>query len=829
VLVVWVIKLDFISKAKWAFFSISLFIVIILGSLTYFITGTQAGTQLALKALPYVSSYAITYDRVSGTLSSSSLNFDGIHFQSPDFDLYAKNVTINISFLQLLSKKIDIQTLHIDTPSVIRSKQSVTFDQTIKELINKIEKSDSLSWKSLISEYHGYDFFIQNLNINHLHFVSGKQNYDIEQLVLTNLNSENTQIFSTLKIIMPEIKVEIDLSGVPHIVWDIQIKNLNNYVAALKGDLSSKGHWKSEKNNHLKLTLTSKQLLIDNLSVMQLKLMFDGNLNQHILLVAFNQKEKKFLTEIQGNLEKTGLNTTWHGQINKCVYAHPKFKNSQPTLAKFKLIFSPERSILTSKFNLWGNNQFTLDASISHKKPFNLNGKIHADIQDLKLLSLLTDLEKSNDLRLLQGKGVLNLSLDGTLAQPKITGDLVFNKVTSKIPKLNTLITLEQIGFYDLGSPKIAIKANGKMGTGDFQLEGYAKRDKISPEIKLSLKGSHLQISNTAEYKVFASPNLVLSIDKNAALLSGQLYVPEARITPQDNSEGISVSEDIILVKNHRRLSAHSESAQTLKKLKTNIEVIFGENIFFEGYGLTTQAKGRVIIESRQDDTSKATGKIALINGRYGAFGHYFSLSQGQLIFQSDPILDPKIDIRAERTIKPNMRIKNNASGRNDVIVGMQLIGRLSKLQTKLYSNPHFSDREIISYLILGHGQNENTGADGEVLLEAVKQLTTAFYPKSKRLTEKKSFYDRLKLDWSIGHSPFDDETTDQLSDFESKYVNVGKRISDKLYIQYSLGLADKISVYSIQYLLGNHLVLEAKTDSQSRTAADLLFTFESG
>ena len=57
----------------------------------------------------------------------------------------------------------------------------------------------------------------------------------------------------------------------------------------------------------------------------------------------------------------------------------------------------------------------------------------------------------------------------------------------------------------------------------------------------------------------------------------------------------------------------------------------------------------------------------------------------------------------------------------------------------------------------------------------------------------------------------------------------MGKKLSDRLYIQYSLGLADKISVYSMQYLLGEHVILEAKTDSQSRTATDVLFRFESG
>ncbi len=804
--------------------------------MSYFILSTQTGTQLALKALPYVSSYAIQYDTLSGTLSSGTLQFEGIHLQSPNIDLYAKKLDVSLSFYKLLTKKIDIQTLTIDTPSVIRSvefnspfDQSASIEQQIKTWINKIETKDTLSWKSLLPSYTGYDFSIENFSINHLHFVSGKQHYDIEHFTLNNLDSKNKNLFTQLDIKMPEINLHINLADKVQLNWAIQIKDLNQYIASLKGDLYSKGQWQSNENNDLLLNLTSSHLSIDSFTAKKLHLKFKGNYHKHSLNISFDQQQKKFEAELYAELNQTHDQSIWQGQIKKLIYTDPKYKNIQPTMAKFKLIFSAEKSFLSTDFNLWGNNHFNLEAEMSHAKPFNLNGHISGEIKDLALLSLWTNLTQSGDLHSLQGKGLLKLSLQGTLSQPKIMGELVFNKITSHLPKLNTHIAIEQLGFYELGSSKINIKAFGKMGKGDFQIEGYAKKDPIAPELKLTLKGSNLLVSNTSEYKVSISPNLSLTIDKHASLLSGQLYVPKAKITPRDNTEGIPESEDIVLVKNRKRVNTTSQSVQTFKKLKTNIEVVLGDQIFFEGSGLTTRAQGRVIIETRQDDTSKATGKINLINGRYGAYNHYFSLSHGQLVFQSDPILDPKVDIRAERVIKPNMRIKNNASVREDVIVGMQLYGRISKLQTKLYSNPHFNDREIISYLILGHGQNANTGADGEVLMEAVKQLTTAFYPKAKRLTEKKSFYDRLKLDWSIGHSPFDDESKDQLSDFERKYVNVGKRLSDKLYIQYSLGLADKVSVYSIQYLLGNHLILEAKTDSQSRTAADLLFTFESG
>lgn len=842
-LVIWIKKLlfrlfttlnYFIAKAKWALASILLIILTLLTGLGYFITATQSGAQLALQALPYVSNYRIHYDTMSGTLLSNKLNFNGIHIQSSDMDLYAKKLNLNMSFFKLLIKKIDIKELNIDSPSIIQAINSVeltsSFDKTLQKFITKIEKSEHLSWKSIFSNYPGFDFSIDNLKIEHLHFISGKQHYDIERFSLHDLDSQNKYLFSYIDIKMPEINLQGTLAENIQLNWAIQIKELNQYFASLKGDLSSSGQWKSNPHNTLSLMLSSNHFYFDSFKAEKLKLIFMGNMNRHTLSLDFTQAQKKFQGALEGQFEYAGANAIWQGQIKKIVYGDPKYKNIEPTMVKFKLISTPEKSLCSLNFNLLGKNYFNVDADISHQKPFNINGKIIGEIQDLNPVSLWSDLVQSGSVHSLQGKGLLNLSLQGNLAHPKIIGQLLFNHLQAYLPKLNTSITFEQLGFYDLGTPKMNIKALGKMGKGAFQLEGYAKKDPVSPELKLALTGLHLLISNTSEYQVHVSPNLLLSIDKKTAVLSGQIHVPAAKITPKDHSDSIIESEDVVLIKNHKRIENTSKnSIPAFKKLKTNIDIVLGENILFEGYGLTTKAQGQVKIETRQDNTSKATGKINLIKGRYGAYGHYFSLSHGQLLFQSDPILDPKIDVRAERTIQPNMRIKNNASLRSDIVVGMQLTGRLSKLQTKLYSNPYLNDREIISYLILGHGQSNNTGADGDILMEAVTQLTTAFYPKSKRLTEKKSLYDRLKLDWNIGQSPFDDEGSEALSHFEKKYVNIGKRLSDKLYIQYSLGLADKVSVYSIQYLLGKHLILEAKTDSQSRTAADLLFTFESG
>ncbi len=825
-----------LTQLKWVFG----FIIIMLSSLLfgagYLISTTQTGTQLALNILlPYLvpENYRLNYDTVSGTLSSSTLCFRGLHFQSPEIKLYAKQVDLKISFLKLLTKTIEIEDFIIDTPSVVSTiapptptPNAADFSLSVKNFISKLKAYD-------LESDLGYDFSIAHLMITNLHFVSGKQHYDIQKLLLNNLNSKANKPFTYLSVRMPEINFTLDLRQDIQINWAIDIKNLNHYFSTLSGDLSSNGQWVNNQQDPISFIFKARQLVFNTFTAKNFNAIINGNANSHKLSIGFDQGKNKFLAELQGKINHTETTATWQGQMNKYVYTHPRYKYFQPKTAKLKLVVSPEKIELSSTFNLLGDNHFTLEGNLSTKKPFDLNGQIMGKIQNLKLLTSFISSSAELDLSSLKrGKGQLNFILAGNIIEPKINGSLILTQLSAPLPKLNTQILIEQLGFYHIGSNNIIIKARGKMGLGEFELDGYAKKEAtLPPEIKLTLKGSRLLISNTPEYHVSVSPNLLLTIDKNKALLSGEIYVPEAKIMPISNQvDSLALSEDIVFVKNNQRHPvSDSPTPQSWKKLKTNLDIILGDRVFFEGYGLSTQATGRVMVETRQDNTTKATGKINLIKGRYGAYGHYFSLSHGQLLFQSDPILDPKIDIHAQRIIKPNMRIKNNASVREDIIVGMQLIGRLSKLQTKLYSNPSLPDREIISYLILGHGQHKNTGADGDILIEAISQLTHAFYPKSKRLTEKKSFYDRLKLDWNIGNSPFEDDTTDPLSDFEKKYVNVGKKLSDRLYIQYSLGLADKISVYSMQYLLGEHVILEAKTDSQSRTATDVLFRFESG
>ena len=65
------------------------------------------------------------------------------------------------------------------------------------------------------------------------------------------------------------------------------------------------------------------------------------------------------------------------------------------------------------------------------------------------------------------------------------------------------------------------------------------------------------------------------------------------------------------------------------------------------------------------------------------------------------------------------------------------------------------------------------------------------------------------------GHNPLEDTV----------FV-LGKQLSDRLYMNYSVGIVDSASQFGLRYLLGKNVTIEAAAGTQA-SSADVLLSFE--
>ncbi|QJX02026.1 hypothetical protein HML84_07150 [Alcanivorax sp. IO_7] len=145
-------------------------------------------------------------------------------------------------------------------------------------------------------------------------------------------------------------------------------------------------------------------------------------------------------------------------------------------------------------------------------------------------------------------------------------------------------------------------------------------------------------------------------------------------------------------------------------------------------------------------------------------------------------------------------------------MVGVQLSGTLQQPEARIFSDPTLEESQAMSYLITGRSLNRGSDSDSAKVAQAL-----ALYGLQKGAGVTDKLGDTLGLDEiSIGS---DWETEDAA-------LMLGKRLSDRLYLTYAVGLFDAISTVMLRYTLTRTLHLEAESSTKAQ-AIDLIWEKE--
>ena len=398
-----------------------------------------------------------------------------------------------------------------------------------------------------------------------------------------------------------------------------------------------------------------------------------------------------------------------------------------------------------------------------------------------------------------------------------------FTPVNGQLPSrfLKNKAHIEKLHLSISKKQKISLSGQGMLGSGLFHIQGEGSLDKKEPYLNIHLKGEQLLLSDTPEYYIVANPDLTLSLKNSGPLLQGNIFIPHAEIKSFKNPETLTPSEDVkIISKKIAQKPSYTYSLSHL--LKSNITITLGDKILYEGHGIKTKAKGQINIKQSPGQPIKAKGRITLVKGKYRAYGKRFDISEGELLFTGGVIDNPTLNIRAERKIKVSPSVKS-FHAQNEIKAGVRFVGPLKDSRLEFYSSPALSTADIISYLVVGQPQSEVSQSQAGILLEALTQLT--LFSGKKRSDVQLTLAEQLKLhQFSIskkegksiaGHSPFEDTV-----------LVLGKELSDRLYLHYSLGLMDSSNSIGFRYFVNKNITLEASTGTEG-SSADLLLTFE--
>ncbi|HEY8606121.1 MAG TPA: translocation/assembly module TamB domain-containing protein [Noviherbaspirillum sp.] len=379
------------------------------------------------------------------------------------------------------------------------------------------------------------------------------------------------------------------------------------------------------------------------------------------------------------------------------------------------------------------------------------------------------------------------IALDGTVnADVNVGGSIGDPRVTGTIDGDRLALTLFDQGVrLSDGVARIGVD-NNVVELREVVFHGGDGTLRATGSIPVGGDGSGLNASIVADrLQLLASPTGRLTVSGQAGaatvdgqtLVSGKFTVDRALFSLPEKSAP-KLGDDVVVIRSDRpppekQVPPGERRASPLSP-RIDVAVDLGRNFRFEGSGAELRLAGTVNIRSAPGETPQAFGTVRVAEGTYEAFGTELAIERGVINFQG-PLANPNLNILAMRR-------------EQEVDAGVQVTGTVQQPRVQLVSEPNVSDEEKLSWLIFGRGgggteQGQARAAAQGAALGLLNKFGGGRVAKGLGL-------DQL----SIGASEFG------LAD--SQVVNLGKEITDRLFIGYEQSLAGAESVLKLTYQL---------------------------
>ncbi|WP_188399357.1 translocation/assembly module TamB domain-containing protein [Sporomusa sp. GT1] len=445
-------------------------------------------------------------------------------------------------------------------------------------------------------------------------------------------------------------------------------------------------------------------------------------------------------------------------------------------------------------------------------RALNSQGRSQADITDTMDLTLRLDNADLSILPLLTkevawaaGPTTGELAVGGTLAQPTLDGKVTVTNGKIKLKSLSDPI--ENVGVdIQFKGDTININAfDGNMGGGSYSMNGSARLNGLGlDQYDIMLTLDRLGV----KHNYFSGPIdgvFTLTSQNNRPHIYGRLTVDNATVNIPAVPDGEAIAFNAGL----------------------DVEVTVGNKVrMYNPYLYDFMAEGKVKFAGTLQRPS-ASGRIEARRGTVRYLTNRFTIISGSADFIQFRSIEPVIRLQAQTRLS-----------RTTINLGIN--GPVSAMDLKLTSEPAMSQEEILSLLTLrgsyfsktDSGASDSTlGRDELVsLLDAGLQLR--FIAEVESVLQETLGVDELRL---VRSSLFDyggrrSRRNDSDSQLEGYNLEVGKYLTDKFLISYSMGLdQDNNNSFGFRYDLTRNIGIGGSFGSDSKNnllTVETRFTF---
>ena len=434
-----------------------------------------------------------------------------------------------------------------------------------------------------------------------------------------------------------------------------------------------------------------------------------------------------------------------------------------------------------------------------------LNGNFDLQLKDLSALSLISPEVSAN-----QGSLTAHGELKGNLQKPEFKILTEINKGQCFFPLYGT--QLKEINLKLTGSDQDAWKFQATTAIGKGLLAIQGNNSKINQwTTKLDIKGHNLQVADTRQYQITASPDLKVEFYGNSLEVEGKIVIPKGVIRLAEQSQ-TSLSQDVRFVD-----SKTSTTAPPKDPFYTNLDIALkiDNALHVQGYGLDAFVGGKLRLFKRMDNLWASTGHLMIKEGQYKLRDKIFSINQGRLIYPQGTLLqNPSLDIRMvqQQGHQPHTNLDE---------IGIYLQGTLQKPQLQAYSNKGLSQDETLSQLGFGSQLHSDAEQKRFLMSQATSWITS----------DNDSGFSKSRLQKALGLEELNLESRDVqksigTEDASTTVLVFGKRLSSRLYMQYIQGVMGDSSDVRLEYKLSPRFAISVDTGTVD-SGMDILWSLE--
>ncbi len=409
-----------------------------------------------------------------------------------------------------------------------------------------------------------------------------------------------------------------------------------------------------------------------------------------------------------------------------------------------------------------------------------LNGRILLNVDDLKRLRYFMPVGMD-----VQGKLNANIAIGGSVSNPQLNGPLNGDNLRFREQTQGVLLADGTLRSRLVGQKWVVDGLMFKRNAGSAVIKGEVDLSRAQPDVDLALVLNQFDLFSQPNRRLILSGQTKLTYTNLQSLnLDGALKVDDG-LFDFPKSTMPSLDDDVVVI---GRTQEEEESKPTLLKMRLTVDL--NDRFRFKGQGLDILMGGKLLLTAEPHADLLANGQIKIVKGNFKAYGQDLVIEKGVVSFLG-PLDNPALNFRAVRNNSP-------------VGAGVEVRGSLNKPETILVADEPMSDKDKLSWLVLGRAASGGESDNSALAAAAGTWLASD-------LNDKIGLFDDL----GFGSRQTRNNQTGELNPAE-QMITVGKHLTNELYIGYEYGLTTADSAMKVIYQLSKSIQAIARVGTRS-------------